>query len=74
MIKTLKDSDSIEDFMFDWSPQASTDRVTSSEWIVPAGLSPLAHSHTGTQTTVRLAGGESGQVYLVTNRGSCGPI
>lgn len=64
----LKDPDATLDFEVDWSQwlQAS-ETITASGWTVPAGLTRVSDTHTGTTATVWLSGGVLGQRYTVTN-------
>jgi len=64
-----KDPDSIIDYGVDWSNWLATgETITSSAWIVPAGLTNDSDSNTSTATAIFLSGGTSGTTYELTNR------
>lgn len=64
-----KDPDDIDSFGFDWSDRlAAGETISSSSWILPAGLTEDSSSNTTTQTSVKISGGTSGTLYTVTNR------
>lgn len=68
-----KDPNATLDWVFDWSSWlADGEEISTSEFIVSAGLTvedgPLAPTHTTISATVWLSGGQTGQVYQVTNR------
>lgn len=64
-----KDPDAKLDWIFDWSSWlAPGETITASEFIVSAGLTVTASSNTTISATVWLSGGQTGQVYQVTNR------
>lgn len=67
----LKDPDAHLDYGCDWSAGgwlAEGEQITTSEWIVPAGLTVESESNTPTVATVWLSGGEVYVTYKVTNR------
>lgn len=67
MIK-LKDPDEVLDYGFDWTGWLEGDTVTSSAWVVPAGLTRGNITFDNTSTTVWLSGGTAGARYTVINR------
>lgn len=69
-----KDPDAIRDFGIDWTQDIGDETITGSTWLLDgetwpgaADLEKVASSFTGTNTTIRLAGGVLGTTYLVTN-------
>ena len=63
-----KDPDAVLDYVVNWSPWLGTDTITTSEWLVPAGLTKVTDSKTATSATIWLSGGTVGMNYTVTNR------
>jgi hypothetical protein len=63
-----KDPDEVLDFGIDWSVLLEGDTISTSEWIVPAGITKDSDSYSTASTTIWLSGGESGQLYALTNR------
>ena len=64
-----KDPDAKLDWIFDWSSWLQPgETISTSEFIVSAGLTVTASSNTTISATVWLSGGQTGQVYQVTNR------
>lgn len=64
-----KDPDATLDWIFDWSSWLQAgETISSSEFIVSAGLTVGVTSNTTISATVWLSGGSTGQVYQVTNR------
>lgn len=64
-----KDPDATLDWHFDWlNWLATAETITSSSFIVTAGLTLVSNTNTTTNTTVWLSGGQTGHVYTVTNR------
>ena len=55
MISTLKDPNSIEDFLLDWSAEIGADPIASIVWTV-TGVTLMASSATATTATARLRG------------------
>ncbi len=67
--KFIKDPDAVLDFGVDWSKWLETDEtITSSEWLLPMGITSIDDSTDGKKTVVWLSGGTSGQMYTLTNR------
>ncbi len=64
----LKDPDATLPYRFDWSAWLAGAQITSSQWIVPAGLTAVAEQITGDITVVTVAGGTAGEIYRLTNR------
>jgi hypothetical protein len=64
-----KDPDANLDYGFDWSQWlAASETISTSIWIVDAGLTKGTTSATTTGTTVWLSGGTAGTTYLAVNR------
>ena len=69
-----KDPNSSIDYGEDWSdttygPWLETgETISSSTWIVPAGLTGGTESNSTTQTSIFLSGGTEGETYTITNR------
>ncbi len=69
-----KDPDAVLDFEVDWSSWLeSGETISSSTWVVPAGITEVndaTHptSNTSTSATIWLSGGAGGTLYQVTNR------
>jgi hypothetical protein len=63
-----KDPNAVLDYSVDWSRWLAGDEISTSEWIVPAGLTKITDTMTTTKTTVWLSGGTADQSYTVTNR------
>lgn len=65
----VKDPQETRLFKMDWSAPLGTDTITSSSWVVPAGLTITANGVVSgnTKTYVILSGGEAGKSYTVTN-------
>jgi hypothetical protein len=63
-----KDPHAVLDYTIDWTRWLAGDHIASSEWLVPAGLTKVGDSRTGSSATVWLSGGTAGQMYTVTNR------
>lgn len=56
-------------WQFGWSEMLSSgETISTSQWIVVAGLTLSGQTISGTLTNVTVSGGTSGVVYLVTNR------
>lgn len=58
------------DFAMDWSSvmTADSDTIASSTWEVPAGITSVAQTNTGTSATIWLTGGTDGQSYTLVNQ------
>ncbi len=62
----LKDKDETRDFSVDWSAHlASGETITSTNFVVPAGLTLVSQASTSTVATVRVSGGVAGTIYTV---------
>jgi hypothetical protein len=59
MISTLKDPNSVEDFLLDWSAEIGADPIASVAWAVN-GVTLVASSNTASTGTARLSGGAVG--------------
>lgn len=65
-----KDPSETLDYRINWFPTLRTDsddRVVSSSWQFPEGLTMGSSDHGDTWTTVWISGGEDGETYPVTN-------
>lgn len=65
----VKDPDAVLDFVVDWTSwlQAS-ETISTSTFIVPAGITKNSESNTSLKATVWLSGGTNGNVYRLVNR------
>ena len=63
-----KDPDEVLDYEVDWSARILTDTISTSTWIVPAGITKNSDSNTTTTTTIWLSAGTAGDSYTLTNR------
>ena len=64
-----KDPDARLDYRVDWTLWLEdAETISTSEWIVPAGLTKVDESNATKTATVWLTGGTVGQTYRVTNR------
>lgn len=63
-----KDPDAVLDYQIDWATWLSGDTISTSTWIVPAGIVKDSDSFTTTATTIWLSGGTAGDRYNITNR------
>lgn len=64
----FKDPNALLDYTVDWSEWLGGDSITSSSWIVPAGLVLTDESHTTHTATAWISGGTPPSSYRVTNR------
>lgn len=64
-----KDPDEIIDYLMDWSDELDADVITSSEWIVPVGITADDTTiFTNTTAKIWLSGGTAGENYAFVNR------
>lgn len=68
MFFARKDPDSVEDYSIDWRKWLGDESLSSAQWIAPPGIDIVDSSTTGSVATVRLSGGQAGQIYIVTCR------
>lgn len=69
MITFTKDPDAVLDYSIDWTDWLSGgEKITSSSWIVPSGITQDSASATDYVTTIWFSGGTVGVTYRVTNR------
>lgn len=56
-------------YTIDWSPWLSRlgTTISSSSWIVQAGVTNVQQSNTTTSTSIELSGGVDGQEYVIEN-------
>lgn len=63
-----KDPNAVLDWVFDWSNWLlAGETITTSTFATTAGITVNSSSNTTTNTTVWLSGGNTGQIYSVTN-------
>ena len=63
-----KDPNAVLDYVVDWTAYLGDDTITTSTWIVPAGITKNSDTSTTTTAKVWLEGGTAGERYAVTNR------
>jgi|DEB0MinimDraft_3_1074331.scaffolds.fasta_scaffold05934_3 hypothetical protein len=69
MITFTKDPDAVLDYSIDWNDWlVGGEKITSSTWIVPSGITQDSASATDYVTTIWFSGGTEGVTYRVTNR------
>lgn len=68
MSSYLKDPDALLDYTVDWSAWLGVDTISTSTWVVPAGITEASASNNATAATIWLSGGTSGEDYEVVNR------
>jgi hypothetical protein len=66
--RKYKDPNEKITFGVDWSEYLGVATISSSSWIVPAGITQLSSANTTTKATVMLSGGTLGDIYRITNR------
>lgn len=69
LIWPAKGSGETKDYAIDWTAELAGDTITSSNWIVPTGITQTTPtpSFTSATTTIWLLGGTIGKTYEVTN-------
>ncbi len=63
-----KDPNAVLDYIVDWTAYLGDDTITTSTWIVPAGITKNSDTSTTKTAKVWLEGGTAGERYAVTNR------
>ena len=63
-----KDPDETLDFPFNWKPELNGDTISTSEFLLPDGLTQVSVSNTPTTATIFVSGGTSGLIYRITHR------
>lgn len=63
-----KDPDSTEDYTFNWTGHLGADTISTSEFLLPDGLTQVSVSNTDTQATIMVSGGTRGRMYRIVNR------
>lgn len=63
-----KDPQDVDSFGINWATRLDGDLISSSDWIVPTGVTEDSASNTTTTTTIWLSGGTDGDDYELTNR------
>lgn len=65
----IKDPSSTLDYGVDWSNWLATgEEITSSQWIIPTGLTLVSESNSTTAASVFIRGGVADRTYVITNR------
>lgn len=64
----FKDPNEVLDYVVDWSERLDSDTITSSQWLVPAGITKDSDTITTTTTTIWLSGGTEATSYTFVNR------
>ena len=68
MDSVKKDPQAVLDYGFDWSDWLAVgETVSTSSWVVEAGITKDSDTNDSTTTTVWLSGGTAGEDYTVTN-------
>ena len=62
-----KDDSEVLDYKMDWDAFLSSETISSSSWVVPAGITKDSDSFDPTFTTVWFSGGTIGDQYILTN-------
>lgn len=65
---STKDPNDVDSFGINWATRLDGDLISSSDWIVPTGVTEDSASNTTTTTTIWLSGGTDGDDYELTNR------
>lgn len=65
---TDKDPNDVDSFGINWATRLDGDLISTSDWIVPTGLTEDSASNTTTTTTIWLSSGTDGDDYELTNR------
>lgn len=63
-----KDPNDTLDYVFNWKPELEGDTITSSDFLLPDGLTEVSTSNTTTTATIFVSGGSEGSTYRITNR------
>lgn len=63
-----KDPDATIDIPFNWALDLDGDTISTSQFLLPDGLTSVSTSNTTTTATIFVSGGAEGRVYRVTNR------
>ena len=63
-----KDPDAVLDYQVNWATWLGDDTISTSDWIVPTGLTEDSASNTTTAATIWLSGGTVNTDYAVVNR------
>jgi len=66
--ENIKDPDAVLDYQNDWSDWLGDDTISTSNWIVPSGITENSDAKTSTTTTIWLSGGTAGESYSIVNR------
>jgi hypothetical protein len=65
---STKDPNDVDSFGINWATRLDGDLISTSDWIVPTGLTEDSASNTTTTTTIWLSSGTDGDDYEITNR------
>ena len=63
-----KDPSAVLDYEINWATWLDDDTISTSDWIVPVGITEHSSSNTTTTATIWLSGGTDGKSHEVTNR------
>lgn len=63
-----KDPNAVLEYTTDWRKWLGDDQILTSTWVLPSGISNAGQVFSGSTATVWLAGGASGNAYLVYNQ------
>lgn len=63
-----KDPNDVLDYTRDWTTWLDGDTISTSTFVVPAGLTKDSETNNTTSATVWLSGGTVDALYIVTNR------
>jgi len=64
-----KDPDEVLNYGFIWTAELDEgDKILSSIWIVPAGITKVSDGNSDDRTVIKISGGTEGDAYEVTNR------
>ena len=66
--RRYKDEDEVFCYGVNWSEYLAGDTITSSEWIVPAGITQVGTGIVGNLCNITISGGVENITYRITNR------
>jgi hypothetical protein len=64
----IKDPEDVIDYAFNWAPWLDGDTISSSDFLLPDGLTEDSASFDDTSTQIFVSGGSCGGTYRITNR------
>ncbi|MBI5035557.1 MAG: hypothetical protein HZB51_34125 [Chloroflexi bacterium] len=62
-----KDPAALLDYGFEWQNWLGADKIVTSTWDVPTGITKVSDSHTDTKAVIWLSGGTLDQDYKIVN-------